>query len=128
MRITTQTRQTLVVFGVVLLAALTGCRDETPSRLLEPEADAAKASDSQTKPAGRRVADMYRALTDGQLESIIEEGDRRVFITFKEPGATEGVDRYGASLVSTATRDMAKASSRLGDSASNGRQVINRPL
>ena len=96
------------LLGITLLAlGLASCAD------LPVNPPQTTPTESQAPGAGGQQEDApWRAMTDEQLGHAVEQAGGRVFITFKEPGGTRGVDRQGRVLVSPATVQQAKAELR----------------
>ncbi len=83
----------LVAIGMVLPA----CSDVAPP---QPTAPSAQTADALPAPVPRRSDTPWQRMTDAELAAQIEKAGGRVFIGFKDEGATAGVDETGRVLAS----------------------------
>jgi subtilisin len=86
------------------MVAFAGCSD-IPTHAPDADVPAPAASVRYSSPSGDAP---WRAMSDQELSAFVQRAGGRVFIGFKEPGATRGVDAQGRPLVGEGTINAAK--------------------
>lgn len=88
------------VASIALAVVLSACSDSTPTT---PGAALGRQSVAQQRQGPSRTDTPWRGMTDAELSAKIAEANGKVFIGFKDLGATAGVDEAGRVLASASS-------------------------